>query len=199
MRMKLFIQANDYEIWRTVTNGSSIPIKRVECVIILKEESGWDENDFKKEKLKEEINEMFNHFTHIINGLKALGKTYPNKEMVKKMLNSLPISWEPKMMAIEESKDLNSLTLDKLICSLLTYKMKISYNTKEIKEILKIVRVAFKSTTCEKDEESSNNDDDEMKMFAKIFKRFMRSNKGRQFKKKEGLKNESTKEKDLII
>ncbi|MBA0754680.1 hypothetical protein Gogos_020392 [Gossypium gossypioides] len=38
-----------------------------------------------------------------------------------------------------------------------------------------------------------------MTMFAKRFKRFIRSNKGRQFQKKEGLKNESTKENDPII
>ncbi|KAH1082971.1 hypothetical protein J1N35_022732 [Gossypium stocksii] len=38
-RMKLFIQANDYKVWRILTNGPSIPIKRVESVIIPKEES----------------------------------------------------------------------------------------------------------------------------------------------------------------
>ncbi|KAK5812728.1 hypothetical protein PVK06_028166 [Gossypium arboreum] len=38
-RMKLFIQANDYEVWRKITNGSSIPMKRVEGVIVQKEES----------------------------------------------------------------------------------------------------------------------------------------------------------------
>ncbi|KAH1107794.1 hypothetical protein J1N35_011562 [Gossypium stocksii] len=27
-RMNLFIQANDYKVWRIITNGSSIPIKR---------------------------------------------------------------------------------------------------------------------------------------------------------------------------
>ncbi|MBA0868496.1 hypothetical protein Goshw_014642 [Gossypium schwendimanii] len=43
------------------------------------------------------------------------------------------------------------------------------------------------------------DEDKEMKMFARRFKRFMRSNKGREFQKKEGLKLESTKEKDLII
>ncbi|MBA0635841.1 hypothetical protein Godav_022335, partial [Gossypium davidsonii] len=66
------------------------------------------------------------------------------------MLNSLPTSWEPKVTTIEESKDLDSLFLNKLIGSLLTYEMKINYNTKEIKEVPKKVGVAFKSTTCEK-------------------------------------------------
>ncbi|KAK5839820.1 hypothetical protein PVK06_008660 [Gossypium arboreum] len=143
---------------------------------------------------------MSDRFTHIINGLKALGKTYPNKEAVKKMLNSLSTSWEPKVMAIEKPKDLNSLSLDELIGSLLTYEMKINYNIKDIKEVSNKVGVAFKSTTYENDEDSSNNDEaDEMAMFAKRFKRFVNSNKGRQFQKNEGLKNESTKEKAPII
>ncbi|KAG8498855.1 hypothetical protein CXB51_005238 [Gossypium anomalum] len=38
-RMKLFIQANDYKVWRIITTRSSIPIKRVEGVVILKEEN----------------------------------------------------------------------------------------------------------------------------------------------------------------
>ncbi|KAK5843194.1 hypothetical protein PVK06_005639 [Gossypium arboreum] len=62
------------------------------------------------------------------------------------MFHSLPTSWEPKEMAIEESKGLNSLSLDELI-------------------------------DCEKNEDSSNDDDEEMTMFAKRFKRSMRSNK----------------------
>ncbi|KAH1114634.1 hypothetical protein J1N35_008012 [Gossypium stocksii] len=135
--MKLFIQANDCEVWKIITNRSSIPIKRVEGVIVPKEENEWDDNDIKKVQLnekamhtlfcaivpneynrvtlcdnakeiwdklevadkgtsrvkeskislltfdyelfkvkpKERINEMSDGFTHIINGLKACGKS----------------------------------------------------------------------------------------------------------------------------
>ncbi|KAK5775461.1 hypothetical protein PVK06_043356 [Gossypium arboreum] len=58
--------------------------------------------EFFKAKLEEGIKEMSDHFNHTINGLKALGKIYPNKEMVKKMLNSLPMFWEAKVTIIEE-------------------------------------------------------------------------------------------------
>ncbi|KAK5803508.1 hypothetical protein PVK06_031155 [Gossypium arboreum] len=44
----------------------------------------------------EGIKEMFHRSTDIINGLKALGKSNPNKKMMKKMFNSLPKSWEAK-------------------------------------------------------------------------------------------------------
>ncbi|XP_012468724.1 uncharacterized protein LOC105786793 [Gossypium raimondii] len=139
--MKLFIQENDYKVWRVVTNESFIPKKRVNSVTVIKKEDEWDKVDIKmvslcdnakeiwdklkatyestsrvtkskisllaldyelfKEKLDERIKEIFDRFTDIINGLKALGKTYANKEMVKKILNSLTKSWEAKMAAID--------------------------------------------------------------------------------------------------
>ncbi|KAK5770992.1 hypothetical protein PVK06_047159 [Gossypium arboreum] len=45
-----------------------------------------------KMKLEEDIKTMFDRFTIIINGLKSCGKTYPNEEVVRKMLQSLPKS-----------------------------------------------------------------------------------------------------------
>ncbi|KAK5842733.1 hypothetical protein PVK06_005121 [Gossypium arboreum] len=174
-RMKLFIQANDYEVWRILTNGSSIPIKRVKGVIISKEEIECDENDINKVQLnaktmhtlfcvlvpmstiespcmtmqkkyetnlkspmkgqqnrKNELRKCLIASLRLSTVSKFLGR-HPNKEMVKKMLNSLLTSWEPRVTVIEELKDLNSLSLDELIGSLLTYEMKINYNAKETK------------------------------------------------------------------
>ena len=76
-------------------------------------------------KLEETITEMYNHFTTIVNNLKGLGKAYGNKELVKKILNSLPKSWEAKVTAIEESKDPNIFLMDELVGSLLTHEMKL--------------------------------------------------------------------------
>ena len=58
-------------------------------------------------KSEESIYDMYNQFTTIITNLKGLGKTYANKEFVKKILNSLLKSWEAKVTAIEESKNPN--------------------------------------------------------------------------------------------
>ena len=44
-----------------------------------------------------------------------------------KLLNRLPKSQEAKVTTIEESKDLNNLSLDELIGSLFTYEMKINH------------------------------------------------------------------------
>lgn len=37
-------------------------------------------------------------------------KTYPNVDLVSKILISLPLFWEPKVKAIQEAKDLKKLT-----------------------------------------------------------------------------------------
>ncbi|GAV70163.1 UBN2 domain-containing protein, partial [Cephalotus follicularis] len=44
----------------------------------------------------ESISDMFTRFTTIINSLKNLGKSYPNQELVRKILRFLPKSWTPK-------------------------------------------------------------------------------------------------------
>ena len=76
-------------------------------------------------KLEESFFDMYNWFTTIITNLKGLGKIYANKKLVKKILNSIPKSWEAKVIAIEESKDPNTFPLDKLVGSVLTHEMKL--------------------------------------------------------------------------
>ncbi|GAV62252.1 DUF4219 domain-containing protein/UBN2 domain-containing protein, partial [Cephalotus follicularis] len=67
------------------------------------------------------ISDMFTRFTTIINSLKNLGKSYPNQELVRKILRCLPKSWTPKVTAIEEAKDLSALPLEQLLGSLMTH------------------------------------------------------------------------------
>ncbi|GKU89231.1 hypothetical protein SLEP1_g3397 [Rubroshorea leprosula] len=62
---------------------------------------------------------------NIVTNLKALAKVYPPQEVVRKVLRSLPKSWEAKKTAIEESKDLNTLKLEDLIGKLMTYEIEV--------------------------------------------------------------------------
>ena len=41
-------------------------------------------------------------------------KSYTNGEMVRKIFRSLPKRWQPKVTAIQEAKDLNTLELDEI-------------------------------------------------------------------------------------
>ena len=55
----------------------------------------------------EGIQEMFDRFKDILNGLRALGKTYSNLELVRTIIRALPKSWASKKDAILEAKDPN--------------------------------------------------------------------------------------------
>ncbi|GJZ15793.1 hypothetical protein Tco_0551470 [Tanacetum coccineum] len=55
--------------------------------------------------------------------IKALDKGYSSKNYVRKYFRALHIKWRAKVTAIEESKDLTSLSLDELIRNLKVYEM----------------------------------------------------------------------------
>ena len=65
----------------------------------------------------ESITEIFTHFTNIINYLKSLSKSYFNSDLMRKILRSFPRTWEAKVTAIQEAKDLNILPLEELLGS----------------------------------------------------------------------------------
>ncbi|KAA3482784.1 hypothetical protein EPI10_005003 [Gossypium australe] len=127
-----------------------------------------------KMKPKEDIKTMSNRFTIIINRLKSYGKTYPNEEVLRKMLRSLFKSLEANVITIEEAKNLETLTLNELIGSLLTHEVRLNEKVEEAKIEKKNVGVAIKSTTNEYSESSEEVDEvKEMIMFARRFKKFM--------------------------
>ncbi|GJU32029.1 retrovirus-related pol polyprotein from transposon TNT 1-94 [Tanacetum coccineum] len=63
-------------------------------------------------------NSAFARFNTIITSLKALDVGYSSKNYVRKFLRALHPKWRAKVIAIEELKDLTSLSLDELIRNL---------------------------------------------------------------------------------
>jgi hypothetical protein len=61
----------------------------------------------------------------IVNTIKGLGETIEQKFLVKNLIKTLPSIFDPKISAIEEKKDLDSLTMDELHGILTTYEMRI--------------------------------------------------------------------------
>jgi len=57
----------------------------------------------------ETISDVQKRFTHIVNHLISLGKIFERKELNIKILKCLYRSWQPKVTAIFESKDLTTL------------------------------------------------------------------------------------------
>ena len=85
-------------------------------------------HDFKLFLIKpsETVVDIYTRFTDVVNGLKALSKKFLDFELVNKILRSLNKSWDPKVTAIQEAKDLNNFSLEELFGSLMTYEM--AYN-----------------------------------------------------------------------
>jgi len=65
---------------------------------------------------------MFTRMTTVTNSLDALGRTYSNTDIVRKILRSLLKYWKAKVTTIWEVKDLTKLPLEELISSLMTQK-----------------------------------------------------------------------------
>jgi len=80
---------------------------------------------------RETMMDMYTHFTHITNELKSLEKSFITKELVRKILRFLPHSWEAKVTAIQEAKDMKKITLDELIGNLQTYEFRRNSQQKE--------------------------------------------------------------------
>ncbi|GKA66659.1 hypothetical protein Tco_0766467 [Tanacetum coccineum] len=82
---------------------------------------------------EESIDNAFAIFNTIITSLKALDEGFSSKNYVRKFLRALYPKWQAKVTAIEESKDLISLSLDELIDNLKVYEVIIKKNSEMVK------------------------------------------------------------------
>ena len=62
----------------------------------------------------ETISDVHKRFYHIVNHQISLGKSFDKEELIIKILKCLDRSWQPKVTAISESKDLISMTTTSL-------------------------------------------------------------------------------------
>ncbi|VFQ91238.1 unnamed protein product, partial [Cuscuta campestris] len=65
-------------------------------------------------KEHENIDDMFDRFSKIVNDLHALKKTYTDRDLVRKILRSLTSEWRSKADAIYESIGTSNVTIDGL-------------------------------------------------------------------------------------
>ncbi|GJX35489.1 hypothetical protein Tco_0247046 [Tanacetum coccineum] len=114
----------------------------------------------------------FARFNTIITSLKALDEGYYNKNYVRKFLRALHPKWRAKVMAIEESKDLTSLSLDELIGNLNVYEMIIKKDSQIVKANRERRSLALKAKKESSDEEcsTSGSEDEEYAMAAEMTK-----------------------------
>ena len=73
----------------------------------------------------EDIASFFLRVAEIVNNMKALGETLKECVIVQKILRSLPSSFNPKVSAIEETTDWETLTMNQLLGNLIAYEMRL--------------------------------------------------------------------------
>nr|GFA05374.1 UBN2 domain-containing protein [Tanacetum cinerariifolium] len=83
----------------------------------------------------ESIDNAFARFNTIITSLKALAEGFSINSYVRKFLRALHPKWHAKVMAIEESKDLTSLSLDELIGNLKVYEVITKNDSEMVKDV----------------------------------------------------------------
>ncbi|GJT16448.1 zf-CCHC domain-containing protein [Tanacetum coccineum] len=169
---RIFMCNTAKEIWKTllITHQGNNQVKDNKIDLLVQQ---YEQFVISKD---ESIDSAFARFNTIITSLKALDEGYSIKNYVRKFLRALHPKWRAKVMAIEESKDLTSLSLDKLIGNLKVQKMIIKKDSKIVKAKGERKSLALKAKKESSDEEclTSKSEDEEYAMTVRDFKKFFK-------------------------
>ncbi|GJZ07012.1 hypothetical protein Tco_0540805 [Tanacetum coccineum] len=161
-------KSKDLDLWHVITYGDFPPVqnnpetKKDEIVPVDKQ------SDDLKKKLAENMK---------LKCLKALDESFSSKNYVRKFLRALHPKWRAKVTAIEESKNLTTLSLEELIGNLKVYEVIIKKDSEMVKGKKDQSRsLALKAKKESSDEESSTSDseDEEYAMAVRDFKKFFK-------------------------
>ncbi|GKA25653.1 retrovirus-related pol polyprotein from transposon TNT 1-94 [Tanacetum coccineum] len=160
------------EIWKTflITNqgNSQVEDNKIDLLVQQYEQFVISED--------ESIDSAFARFNTIITSLKALDEGYSSKNYVRKFLRALHPKWRAKVMAIEESKELTSPSVDELIGNLKVHEMIIKKDFEIVKAKRERRSLALKAKKESSDEEcsTSGSEDEEYAMAVRDFKKFFK-------------------------
>ena len=130
-------------------------------------------------KEDELFNEFYTKLNDIMNSTFNLRETIPKPKIVRKVFRSLPERFHTKIMAIEESKDIDKIPLTELVGNLQTYELGLT----RIGKSGKSKSMALKAKSSDTDE-SSDDEDSKMKSYIiRQFKKFMKNANGNGFNK----------------
>nr|GEY09493.1 zf-CCHC domain-containing protein/DUF4219 domain-containing protein/UBN2 domain-containing protein [Tanacetum cinerariifolium] len=126
---------------------------------------------------EESIDNAFARFNTIITSLKALDESFSSKNYVRKFFRTLHPKWRTNVTAIEESKDLTSLSLDELVGNLKVYEVIIKKDSEMVKgkrEQNRSLSLKTKKESSDEDSLTSDSEDKEYFMSVKEFKKFFK-------------------------
>ena len=78
----------------------------------------------------ESFDEFYTKLNDIVNSAYNLGEIYDQPKIVRKILRSLTEDFRPKVTAITESKDVDSIPVDELVGSLQSYELDLPKTSK---------------------------------------------------------------------
>ena len=127
----------------------------------------------------ESFDEFYAKLKDIVNSTFNLGETIPKPKIVRKVLRFLPERFHAKIIAIEESKDIEKIPLTELVGNLQTYELGLTRIGKSDKSKSMVLKAKSSDT-----DESSDNEDSKMKSYIiKQFMKFMKNANGKDFGK----------------
>ncbi|GKE23260.1 hypothetical protein Tco_1434772 [Tanacetum coccineum] len=168
-RFETYVKSKDHDLWHVITYGNNqVKDNKIDLLVQQYEQFVISEN--------ESIDSAFVRFNTIITSLKSLDEGYSSKNYVRKFLRALHPKWRAKVTAIEESKDLTSLSLDELFGNLKVYEMIIKKDSEIVKAKGERKSLALKAKKESSDEESSTSgsEDEEYAMAVRDFKKFFK-------------------------
>jgi hypothetical protein len=122
-------------------------------------------------KEDEDITTYFSRVDEIVNAIIGLGEEIEESVIVQKVLRSLPMRVNPKISALEERSDLNSISIDELHGIFTTYEMRTKQENLDVKKAAFKASKISKQKKKEQEEYSSSNDvsedDEEVANFVK--------------------------------
>jgi len=172
--------ASAKEMWDTleVTHEGTNDVKRARKHTLIQEYEM-----FKMPK-GESITEVQKRFTHIINHLMNLGKTFNKKELNIKILKCLDRSWQPKVTIISESKDLTSLITASLFGKLREHELEMNRLNVQESEDKHVRNIALKAAKHKKKKYSSDESEEEnLSLLSKKFSKFLKRNRNKESNK----------------
>ncbi|GJT19525.1 zf-CCHC domain-containing protein [Tanacetum coccineum] len=142
IRFETYVKSKDLDLWHIITKGHFLPIQnnpetKLDEVVPFEKQN----DDLKKRLAKNNEAKMviYNALPRkeyerifMCNTAKEIWKTVLITNQVRKFLRALHPKWRAKVTAIEESKDLTSLSLDELIGNLKVHEMIIKKDIHEI-------------------------------------------------------------------
>ena len=152
----------------------------------------------------ESIDSFYSKLNEVVIGMFNLGEKMEDSKVVRKILRSLPESFRAKVTAIKESKDLDEIKVQELICSLQTYELSLQNQRKSKSLALKTINEMVEGHGSSIEDAVEKDVAYLAKNFCKFLKfknsekfgdkgKFMSSGKEKKdFKKREGKESQST-------